>query len=94
VLTEDDYLDFLVAMTDRSITKVREILFSLPKTCSAGTRSVMVMAEPSASFEPYIGPQPFNLADSDRFYAREVEARELFALTVAHQVVVLYAVSG
>jgi hypothetical protein len=54
----------------------------------------MVMTEPTAPFEPYIGPQPFHLVDANRFYARKVEARELFASTVAHQLVVLYAVSG
>ena len=52
------------------------------------------MADPPSAAEPYIGPQPFGLADADRFYARKVEARELFALTIAHQVVMLYAESG
>ena len=52
------------------------------------------MSDLPPAAEPYIGPQPFGLADADRFYARRVEARELFALTIAHQVVVLYAESG
>ncbi len=171
VLTEDDYLDFLVAMTDRSLTKVNRnallpavegalmgtslvfigyrlsdwnfrVLFrglpgSLEKSLEqlhvavqlppddekerdyldayygrmeikvywdwagdfvahlyARYRTVTGMADQSVWSEPYLGPQPFDRADADRFYARTVEARELFAMTVAHQVVVLYAESG
>ncbi len=43
---------------------------------------------------PYVGPRPFEEADSDRFFGREEEIRQLASLVVARRVVVLYARSG
>jgi hypothetical protein len=47
-----------------------------------------------ATTEPYLGPRWYERDDEDRFYGRDVEARELYARTVANQAVLLYAQSG
>ncbi len=43
---------------------------------------------------PYIGTRPFEEADSDYFFGREQESRQLTSLIVAHRVVLFYAQSG
>jgi WD40 repeat protein len=43
---------------------------------------------------PYVGPRTFQENERDRFFGREREARELFALTVSEQLVLFYAQSG
>jgi WD40 repeat protein len=43
---------------------------------------------------PYVGPQPFQESERDRFFGREREARELLALAVSEPLVVFYAQSG
>jgi tetratricopeptide (TPR) repeat protein len=43
---------------------------------------------------PYPGPRPFRPSESDRFFGRAAEARQLVALMQAHPVVLLYAPSG
>jgi len=44
--------------------------------------------------DPYVGPQPFQRADSKRFFGREESTDELFSLVVASRVIILYAQSG
>jgi WD40 repeat protein len=43
---------------------------------------------------PYVGPRTFLEAESDRFFGRETEARDLLALVVSERLVVFYAQSG
>lgn len=43
---------------------------------------------------PYVGTRPFEEADSQYFYGREQESRQLTSLIVAHRVVLFYAQSG
>lgn len=43
---------------------------------------------------PYVGPRPFERADSNLFFGRTQEANELLSLIVANRAVVLYAPSG
>lgn len=44
--------------------------------------------------EPYLGPQPYERADADRFHGRRVEAFELFSQVLSSQVTLLHAQSG
>jgi hypothetical protein len=43
---------------------------------------------------PYVGPRPFERADSSRFFGRTQEANELLSLVVANRATLLYAQSG
>ncbi|HUG35277.1 MAG TPA: hypothetical protein VMJ90_10950, partial [Anaerolineales bacterium] len=43
---------------------------------------------------PYIGPRTFLETESDRFFGRETETRDLLALVVSERLVVFYAQSG
>src|SRR5437764_359416 len=43
---------------------------------------------------PYVGPQPFETEDADRFFGRTREIRDLTSLVIAHRVVLLYSASG
>lgn len=43
---------------------------------------------------PYVGPRTFTRAESDRFFGRETEARELLALVISERLVLFYAQSG
>jgi formylglycine-generating enzyme required for sulfatase activity len=43
---------------------------------------------------PYVGPRTFTPAESDRFFGRETEARELLALVISERLVLFYAQSG
>lgn len=43
---------------------------------------------------PYVGPQPFEQEDKDRFFGREREANELLSLVIANRMSLLYAQSG
>ena len=43
---------------------------------------------------PYVGPRPFQSADSGRFFGREREARDLISLVVSERLVLFYAQSG
>ncbi len=43
---------------------------------------------------PYVGPRTFTPAESDRFFGRETEARELLALVISARLVLFYARSG
>lgn len=43
---------------------------------------------------PYVGPLPFEREDEDRFFGRDRESSELFSLTVAHRMFLIYAQSG
>jgi len=45
-------------------------------------------------FQPYVGPRPFEREDSDLFFGRDREIRDLKSLVTAHQVVLFYAQSG
>lgn len=46
------------------------------------------------SFQPYVGPRPFERRHHGVFFGREYETEELLSLVVAHDVVLLYAQSG
>lgn len=43
---------------------------------------------------PYVGPRTFTREESDRFFGREIEARELFSLVISERLVLFYAQSG
>ncbi|MDX1687649.1 MAG: hypothetical protein R3248_06670 [Candidatus Promineifilaceae bacterium] len=43
---------------------------------------------------PYVGPRTFEEADRDRFFGRELEARELLSLVISEPLVLFYAQSG
>ena len=43
---------------------------------------------------PYPGPRPFESEESEIFFGRAREVRELVSLITAHRVVLLYAQSG
>jgi hypothetical protein len=43
---------------------------------------------------PYIGPRPFTLAEQDRYFGREREARNLLSLVISKRLVLFYAQSG
>src|SRR4026209_2099958 len=47
-----------------------------------------------AKENPYIGAQPFQEGDRERFFGREQEANELRALALSEQEIVFYAQSG
>lgn len=49
---------------------------------------------PEAFTNPYKGPAAFEENDSQRFFGRTEEARELTSLVIARRVVLLYAQSG
>ena len=46
------------------------------------------------SDNPYVGPRTFTRQESDRFFGREREARELFSLVISERFVLFYAQSG
>lgn len=48
----------------------------------------------SNSNNPYVGPRTFTRQESDRFFGREREGRELFSLVVSERLVLFYAQSG
>lgn len=43
---------------------------------------------------PYVGPRPFSRSESDSFFGREAEARELLSLVVSERLVLFYGQSG
>ncbi len=43
---------------------------------------------------PYVGPRTFAREESDRFFGRELEARELLSLVISERLVLFYAQSG
>ena len=49
---------------------------------------------PQSIENPYIGPRSFSRAESDRFFGREHEARDLLSLVVSERLVLFYAQSG
>src|SRR5262249_23412019 len=53
-----------------------------------------VTAPPEPGPGPYVGARPFWPEDAGRFFGREVEARDLAALLLAHAAVLLYGPSG
>jgi Tol biopolymer transport system component len=50
------------------------------------------MANPTIN--PYVGPRTFTYQESDRFFGREWEARELLARVISERVTLFYAQSG
>jgi GH24 family phage-related lysozyme (muramidase) len=62
-----------------------------PSFAAAGRRGT-VAAE--ARSNPFVGPVPFEQDDSDLFFGRAGEVRELVSRIVAHRVVIFYAPSG
>ncbi len=44
--------------------------------------------------EPFVGPRPYERADSHLFFGRAREAEEILSLIIAHPIVLLYAQSG
>lgn len=47
-----------------------------------------------ASFQPYVGPRPFERHEEEIFFGRDREADDLASLIIAHPTVLLYAQSG
>ena len=45
-------------------------------------------------FQAYVGPQPFEEKDKAIFFGRDLEARDLLSLVIAHNLVLIYAQSG
>ena len=43
---------------------------------------------------PYVGPRTFTEQEADRFFGRELEARDLLALVISERLVLFYAQSG
>ena len=43
---------------------------------------------------PYVGPKPFTAKESEHFFGRNEETRQLFALVIARRTVLFYAQSG
>ncbi len=52
------------------------------------------MVVETETFDPYIGPRPFERGELDGFYGRDQEVSDLLSYVVANRVVVLYAASG
>ena len=53
---------------------------------------MMMNAPPTTN--PYVGPRTFQAEESDRFFGREREARDLLSLVIAERVTLFYAQSG
>jgi DNA-binding beta-propeller fold protein YncE len=49
---------------------------------------------PLANKNPYIGPRPFQREESEQFFGRDREARDLVSLVASERLVVFYAQSG
>lgn len=65
---------------------------NLPRNSSeAPARDIQTAVEPK---NPYVGPRPFEIHESQLFFGRDWEAEELVALVVAHPAVLFYAQSG
>jgi len=47
-----------------------------------------------ADRSPYVGPRPFSTNDTDLFFGRERDAKELYASVVSHPLTLLYSQSG
>ena len=45
-------------------------------------------------FQAYVGPQPFEVKDKAIFFGRDLEARDLLSLVIAHNIILVYAQSG
>ncbi|MCB0153161.1 MAG: FHA domain-containing protein, partial [Anaerolineae bacterium] len=56
--------------------------------------TVMRVNTPPPSTNPYVGPRTFSQEESDRFFGRETEARELLSLVISERLVLFYAQSG
>jgi Tol biopolymer transport system component len=52
----------------------------------------MTMPDPVSN--PYVGPRTFTRQESDRFFGREREARDLLSLVISKRLVLFYAQSG
>ena len=46
------------------------------------------------TLNPYIGPRTYRRNESDRFFGRDRESRELLSMVIANRVVIFYAPSG
>lgn len=54
----------------------------------------IITPPPPVDDNPYVGPRTFSQQEADRFFGREVEARELLSLIIAERLVLFYAQSG
>jgi hypothetical protein len=52
------------------------------------------MTMPDPVTNPYVGPRTFTRQESDRFFGREREARDLLSLVISKRLVLFYAQSG
>lgn len=52
------------------------------------------MREGPRTFNPYVGPRPFEFADREDFFGRDSEILELEALVIANPILLFYAESG
>jgi hypothetical protein len=72
---------------DTEETLVRESALDVDAT-------IMRVGRPQALDNPYVGPRTFTRQESDRFFGREHEARELLSLIISERLVLFYAQSG
>ncbi len=54
----------------------------------------MTISDARARISPFVGPRPFQNEDSEWFFGREREARELEAIVISKPLVLFYAQSG
>jgi len=60
----------------------------------AGEATKVRERDPRLLPNPYVGPRTFSQEESDRFFGREREARELLSLVISERLVLFYAQSG
>ena len=74
---------------------IGEMLKSSLKICvNIGRRGSNTPPEDEKTFNPYVGPQPFELKDKELFFGRSQETEEIVSLIFGHPVVLVYAESG
>src|SRR5215472_12310063 len=69
-------------------------LISLPRSCTHAGRSTRMAGQVRDVAEPYVGPRPYQQAESALFFGREHEVREAASLVVAQQTLLLFGPSG
>ncbi len=80
------------SLTPPPVPGVDTTLMSVP--APALDLSIQQAGLPQAPDNPYVGPRTFTQAESNRFFGREREARELFSLVISERLVLFYAQSG
>ena len=54
----------------------------------------MALTTTTTTTNPYVGPRTFSSQESDQFFGRNREARELFSLVISERLVLFFAQSG